>query len=117
MVEDIYTNSLYIFSLSTLTWGQLYSESLYIPPSINDPILYLRSDNVFLSVFGIINTGYISDFLLYNITSRSWSLAEFPKTLQGRAHSAYTTLEWEGQEYLAIYGGYLANGITNSLNL
>ena len=77
MITLAYLNTLYTFNLDTLQWSKLYSESLYVPIGISDPILYIRSDHMLFSLFGNTQTGYTSDILGYNLTSNSWSLINY----------------------------------------
>ena len=116
-VESKYMNTLVSFSLSTLQWETIFPKSLYVPPPLCAPVLFLRSDRMLLSFFGISSNGYISDLLLFNLTSESWTVAPMVKLVPARAHPTYTDLQLKGVEYLAVFGGFTENGISNDLYL
>jgi hypothetical protein len=112
------SSALKTFSLQTLTWGELTPHSNLIPPGLESTQLYLRSDRKLFVFFGSSTAGTSNEIYCFNLKNFIWTIQELTgETIYGRDHFGFTSFEYNGDNYVAIFGGLTHKGLDNTLYL
>ena len=112
------TSEIYTYNLSSNKWGTVVPESNYIPSGLQYHYLFLNSNRVILSFFGIENGRYLSEVPTFDLTTLTWNKAQLTGDhITGRAFYGACNFIYNNTEYVAIYGGWDRDGFQGSLYL
>lgn len=112
------SSALNSFSLETLTWGEISPHSKVVPPGLESTQLYLRSDRKLFVFYGSGTSGTSNEIYCFNLLTFLWTVQETTgDTVYGRDHFAFTSYEYEGENFVAIFGGLTQFGLDMNLYL
>ena len=101
------TSSIYSYNLLTNSWSSIIPESEFIPEGIERQYSYLTSNRVIYNFFGISNSRYFTDVLTFDLKTKMWNKALLTGDhISGRMEYSATSFVWNGQEIIALYGGF-----------
>lgn len=112
------SSTLNSFSLETLTWKEITPHSKMIPPGLESTKLYLRPDRKLFVLYGSGTSGINNEIYCFNLITFIWTIQETTgDSIYGRDHFAFTSYEYEGNHFLAIFGGLTQIGLNMDLYL
>lgn len=98
------------FDLTKKQWQQVRIESNYIPNALANHASYLRSDRK------ILNFGYWTEIVEFNLDTRGWSFSQLSgDQIGGLGTFAFTSFSFNQSEFVAIFGGMRADGYSGDL--
>jgi hypothetical protein len=111
------TSDIYSFNLATNQWSFVYPESSFIPDGMSDHFSYLAPNRV-IYTFGVAGEKYFSDVFTFDLKTSKWGTAEIQgDDIAGRKLPTMTSFEWNGEPYIALYGGFCATEYDANLYL
>lgn len=112
------SSDLKTFDLQKHVWGEITPHSKLFPPGLESTYLYLRNDRKLFVFFGSGTEGISNEIFCFNLNSSIWTVQETTgDTIEGRDHYAFTSFEYEGNSYAAIFGGLTSLGLEKDLYL
>ncbi|OMJ80570.1 hypothetical protein SteCoe_19167 [Stentor coeruleus] len=112
------SSALNSFSLETLTWEEIAPHSKVVPSGLESTKLYLRADRKLFVFYGSGTSGTSNEIYCFDLLTFLWSVqGTTGDTVLGRDHFAFTSYEYKGNNYVAIYGGLTQFSIEMDLYL
>lgn len=114
--NNIQVSSVLTFDLGLLIWGEIKTQSTFIPDSRELSNMHLRPDRKLLIFFGITASGISSDVYSFSLETGIWKTEDLTgDAISGRDSPGFTCFTYSGIEYVSFFGGLTINGLDDNL--
>ena len=112
------SSSIYSYSITGNKWNQIIPRSSFTPPSMYNSILFIQSSRFLIVLFGTSKDEISSSAYKFDLDLLVWTTTSLSGDLiYGLDDTASCIFEYNGVEYLAIFGGLSIEGYQNTLYL
>jgi hypothetical protein len=108
------TSEIFAYSLISNTWSEVRPASQFVPDGIEQHFCYLAKNRVIYSFFGTSMARGISEVLTFDLNTYYWGTVRLSGYyIEARTNYLIAKFVWDGNDTLAVYGGF-ANTIYDS---
>lgn len=113
-----FSSSIYSYSIKDNKWSHIIPKSGFSPPSMYNSKLFIQSSRYLIVLFGTSTNEISSSVYKFDLDLLVWTTTTLSGDLiYGLDDAASCTFEYNGVQYLGIFGGLSIEGYQNSLYL
>ncbi|OMJ94325.1 hypothetical protein SteCoe_2525 [Stentor coeruleus] len=114
--NNIQVNSVLTFDLNFLKWGEIKTQSTFIPDGRELSSIYLKPDRKLLVFFGVTASGISSDVYSFNLETGIWKAEDLTgDAIPGRDGAGFASFTYSDTHYVAFFGGLTLNSLDDNL--
>jgi hypothetical protein len=112
------TAEIFAYSLISNTWSEVTPASQFVPNGIEQHYCYLTKDRVIYSFFSTSMSRGMTDVLTFDLKTSKWgTLSLTGYVMKPRKRFITANFIWNGNETIAVYGGFTNFGYDANLYL
>jgi hypothetical protein len=101
------TSEIFSYSLLSNTWSEVTHTSQFVPNGIKQHYCYLTKNRVIYSFFGTSMSRGISEVLTFDLKTSKWGVLNMiGYMIEPRTDFVAASFVWNGNETMAVYGGF-----------
>lgn len=105
------SNSIFSYSIPENKWSEITPKSSFRPPAMYNTKLFIQSSKYLIVLFGTSSDEISSNVYKFDLNLLVWSIISISGNFRlGLDDSASCIFEYNGTEYLALYGGNSIEG-------
>ena len=116
--DNSQSSSLYTFNISTSLWTEVQPYTSKSPSQLSSSLLFMSTKQTLIVLFGINEKGISEEKFAFDFIYNSWNSVSLTGDFMiPTAYSANYKFTYNGQQFLAVYGGMSSFGLIDDFYL